>query len=94
MGPPCVSAAGPRTCTDVTLAGLFLSCPNCVGVVAGTEAPAGADANAHSESVILELLTVDAGIDGAGAGVCWFLERDNGDGLLRHDVRSTTGRTE
>ena len=36
----------------------------------------------------LELLTVDAGIDGAGAGVSWFLERDNGDCLLRLDVRS------
>ena len=87
MGPPCVSAADPRTCDDVTLAGLFLSCQNCVRTVAGTESPAGADADPLSESVILELLTVDAGIDGAGAGVSWFLEIDNGDGLLRHDVR-------
>ena len=90
MGPPCVSAADPRTCNDVTLAGFFLSCQNCVGVVAGTESLAGADADADSETESLELLIVDAGIDYAGAGVCWFLERDNGDGLLRHDLCSWT----
>ena len=74
----------------MTLAGLFLSCRNCVGAAAGTDSPAVADADADSETEPLELLIVDAGIDYAGAGVCWVLERDNGDGLLRHDLRSWT----
>ena len=74
----------------MTLAGLFLSWRNCVGAAAGTDSPAVADADADSETEPLELLIVDAGIDYAGAGVCWVLERDNGDGLLRHDLRSWT----
>ena len=67
---PCVSAIDPRTCRDVSLAGLFLCCQSCDDVAAGTESPAGADAGATRGTETLGLLAVSSGIDGACACAC------------------------
>ena len=54
-----------------------------VGVCADTS-----DADANCETGTMGLSTVASGTNGACSCACWFLERDNGVGLLRHDVCS------
>ena len=53
-----------------------------------TENADTSDADANCETETLVFSTVVSGTDGAYSCACWFVERDNGEGLLRHDARS------